>query len=222
MARLRITARCEADLNTLEDVDAEALVDKFFELRGQAPDAGEPVAGPQQRICKSLHAGRYRAVTWYDREHAVVWLLTAGIHHADSREDAYSLAIALEQAGRLYPTGADDAALVIDEQRMRLQQEAHDLARLRNQLLQAGTDQVLSYFSPDDLYAEIAAEFIEELAEVVVRIRIYRRGTIRLLDGELRTLLAEVFDGHTFEERPEPRFRFRAFAGYFALPTGGP
>lgn len=217
MARLRITARCEADLNALETADAEAILDMFFALRGQAPDAGEPVAGLHQRVCTSLHAGRYRAVTWYDREHDVVWLLMAGIHRADSREDAYARAIALEQAGRLYPADVDYAALAIDEQRERLEQEAQDLARLRDQLLQSGAEQVLSYTSPDDLYAEIAAEFIEELAEVILSVRLHRRGK-RLLDGELRIVLAGFFANHTFEERPEPRFRFRAFAAYFPLP----
>jgi hypothetical protein len=62
-------------------------------LRGREPDSGEPIAGLQQHVCKSLHAGRYRAATWYDREHDAVWLLAAGIHRADSQEDFYNQAI---------------------------------------------------------------------------------------------------------------------------------
>ena len=107
MARLRITARCEADLADLGVEAAAAIVEKFTELRAQAPASGEVIAGLQQRPCASLHAGRYRAVTWYDREQEIVWLLAAGIHRADSREDAYNQAIVLEQAGRLYPTDED-------------------------------------------------------------------------------------------------------------------
>jgi hypothetical protein len=48
VARLRITARCEGDLANLGEEAATAIVEKFTEVRGQAPAAGELIAGLQQ------------------------------------------------------------------------------------------------------------------------------------------------------------------------------
>lgn len=137
MARLRITARCETALAGLGTEAAAAIIEKFYELRAEAPAAGERIVGLQQRPCASLHAGRYRAVTWYDQDGDVVWLLAAGIHRADSREDAYNQATALERAGQLYPTDMDYAQLAADERQARLEQEARDVAVLRDQALAA-------------------------------------------------------------------------------------
>jgi hypothetical protein len=63
VTRLRITARCEADLADLGMEAAAAIIEKFTELRAEAPASGEVIAGLQQRVCASLHAGRYRAIT---------------------------------------------------------------------------------------------------------------------------------------------------------------
>lgn len=75
MAQLRITARCEIDLADLGIEAAAAIIEKFYEMRAAAPAAGEHIVGLQQRPCTSLHAGRYRAVTWYDHARDTVWLL---------------------------------------------------------------------------------------------------------------------------------------------------
>ena len=124
MARLRMTWRCMDALAYLPAADAEALEAKFFELRGQAPESGERVAGLQEHPCTSLHAGRYRGVTWHDVDHDAVWLLIVGIHREGSREDLYELAIAREQAGQLYPTSADYRGLADDTRMERVAREA--------------------------------------------------------------------------------------------------
>jgi hypothetical protein len=41
---------------------AALLIGKFYELRGQAPDGGEPVSGLHERDCRSLHGSRYRGI----------------------------------------------------------------------------------------------------------------------------------------------------------------
>jgi hypothetical protein len=215
VTRLAVTARCGAELASLEDDEAEALLAKFVDLRGQAPDEGEPILGLWQRPCKSLHAGRYRGATWYDTQHDVVWFLFAGIHRADSREDAYNRAIALEQSGLLYPTEVDYFNLQAQGQRDQLAEEAQALASLRDQLLHSGQDQTLPYTSPYDLYAEISAQFIEELAEVMLRIRLFRATNQPLRREELEVLLARVFPDRPVEEQPERVPRFRCFTAYF-------
>jgi hypothetical protein len=220
VARLRITSRCEADLADLGEEAAAAIVEKFAELRGQAPASGEVIAGLQQRLCASLHAGRYRAVTWYDREREIVWLLAAGIHRADSREDAYNQAIALEQAQHLYPTAEDYARFAADDQRNRLQQEADELARLREEVLAAADGIVRRYASADGLYAEIWAEIVLGLdeGEVVLRLRVQRQGTAWLSADELAVLVAAVFAGRQPQEQVERDYSSRRFAAYFPLP----
>lgn len=80
---------------------AELVIDKFRELRMEAPEEGERVSSLAERDCLSLHGSRYRGVTWYDRERDGVWLLAVGVHREDSQEDAYAAAAALERAGRL-------------------------------------------------------------------------------------------------------------------------
>jgi hypothetical protein len=214
VALLRITIRCEADFAVLDTTEAEALIEKFYELRGREPDGGEAIAGLVQRVCKSLHAGRYRAVTWYDREHDVVWLLAVGIHRADSQEDVYNQAIKLEQAGKMYPTADDYAALPAARRRQRIDEEAGVLMRFRDQLLQAATNATILYNSPDNLHIELSAEIIEELAEMVLRVRMQRRGPAWLTEQELEILLTAVYADHAYVEQTEPLFPFRRFTGY--------
>lgn len=166
MARLRITSRCDADLADLGEEAAAAIVEKFTELRGKAPASGEVIAGLDERLCASLHAGRYRAVTWYDREREIVWLLAAGIHRADSREDAYNQAIALEQAQHLYPTDEEYVRFAAEHQLNRLQQEADELARLREDVL-AAADGIVRRYASAGGKAIFEAVFRNEGAEIV-------------------------------------------------------
>ena len=219
MARLRITSRCETDLADLGEEVAGALVEKFTELRAQAPASGEVIAGLQQRLCASLHAGRYRAVTWYDREREIVWLLAAGIHRADSREDAYNQAIALEHTHHLYPTDDDYARLSAEDQQGRLRQEAGDLTRLRAEALATGDGIIRRYTSADGLYAEIWAEIIAGVdeGEVVLRLRVQRHGARWLSADELAVLLTAVFAGRPLRDQAESDYHFRRFAAYFPL-----
>jgi len=223
VAQLRISARCETDLADLGIEAAAAIIEKFYEMRIAAPAAGERTVGLQQRPCTSLHAGRYRAVTWYDHARDTVWLLATGIHRADSREDAYTQAIALEHAGNLYPTDADHALLAAAEWEARLTQEARALATLRDQALAAVDGVVRPYTSADDLYAEIWAEVVDGLeeAEVVLRMRL-RRGYTWLSAEELAAFTTAVFLNQMPRQEVEEDYLFRRFAAYFQLPPNRP
>lgn len=66
-----MTARCEDDLEALPEDVAEDILDKLVSARATAPEAGERVLALRERPCYSLHSGRYRAVTWFDRQHDV-------------------------------------------------------------------------------------------------------------------------------------------------------
>jgi hypothetical protein len=63
-------------------------------------------------IAYSLHAGRWRGATWHHEALAVVWLLAAAIHRADSARDAYPYFARLQRDGRLLPTREDIARVI--------------------------------------------------------------------------------------------------------------
>jgi len=100
--RLRITGRC-ASQDLLFDVsqamlDCRRLVTQheavraFVDKRSVAPDDGEAIVSlSRKRAIKSLHVGRARGATIYDRYNDVCWLLAFSPTHASGeRRDAYA------------------------------------------------------------------------------------------------------------------------------------
>ncbi len=201
---------------------AKVLIEKFRELREQAPDSGEQISGLKERDCKSLHVSRYRGVTWYDRGRDTVWLLATHIHRDDSHEDSYSVAIALENTGRLYPTEADYANLaeesVDKEQAAHIAAEARALQALRDQVLRAPTALPQRYTSQDGLDVEMWAEREPDLALLILRMRIFRRAAQGLTDREVEIFLEAVFAVEPYRELADSDGRFRRFEGYVAPP----
>jgi hypothetical protein len=220
VARTRLTARCEEDLAAIEPADALALIDKFEEVRGQAPEAGDLINDLTHRPCYSLHSGRNRAATWYDARRDVVWLLAAGLHRSGDRDDFYAIAAGHEQAGRLYPTAADYEDYAYDLRRDRLAQESLALRALREEVLSTPGSGTRTYASADGLYAEIWAEVVEELALVAVRVRLIRLDGRWLGERELAILLAGPL-GPNPQPRQDDDWRFRSFEEYFPLPPTG-
>ncbi len=109
MTQLRITGRCQREDLTSPSLRpvAHLLIEKFHELRGQAPDGGEGISGLRDRPCKSLHASHYRGITWYDQQHDVVWLLAAHIHREGSHDDSYFRGKVVNKAHTIN-TGVDE------------------------------------------------------------------------------------------------------------------
>jgi len=211
--RARTTARCAADLATLSLEVTATLADKL-EQRLQAPESGELIDGLRQRSCYSLHAGRYRAATWYDIEHDVLWLLAAGIHISGDRNDFYNVAVQWERSGRLYPTSDDYQDLDNDERRDRSVRETMELRSLRDRVVSDPTLGHQMYESDDGLHAEIWAEIIEELALIVVRIRMFRWHDRWIRDPELALLLQGVLG--SYHESVEDEWPYRSFEAYVA------
>lgn len=56
-----------------------------------------------------LRHGRWRGATWHESEAARFWLPGAAQREARTREDAYEVFVALQEAGQLLP--ADDHRL---------------------------------------------------------------------------------------------------------------
>lgn len=184
-----VTSRCDRDLERLPRDIADDIVSRFVQGRSLVPDEGERIRDLADRPCYSLHAGRYRAATWYDRARDVVWLLAAGVHRDDSPEDFYQEAARLERSGQLYPTQADQARVESVRRAERLKGEAADLRRLREQALHTPGTGRLEYTSPHGLYAQIWAETVPGLALLALRVRIARLAGLFIADSEWAIIL---------------------------------
>ena len=55
----------------------------------------------------SLHAERWRGLTWHDQDADVVWLLGAGYHRSGDRSDAYANLKRRDADGELFPDEQD-------------------------------------------------------------------------------------------------------------------
>lgn len=225
MTRLGVTARCEVDLEAIPPGAGERLLRKFETLRSEAPESGELIDGLRERECHSLHSGRCRAITWYDRETDICWLVAAGLHRSGIRDDLYERAIALERAGRLYPTSEDyrtiEEDLAAEARRDRAVGDALALRSLRDRALAASATKRQLYESASGLRLELwVEERVPELAVVRVRIRRRRDGGW-IGDADLATLLSGVFDSTPIPV-PDPDgddAQYRCFEGYVSLPS---
>lgn len=87
---------------------AHPLVDAFVERRSQSPTGQEAIQLPVTRATAfSLHADRWRGLTWHDQGAGVVWLLGAGYHRSGDRSDVYAVLKARDAANGLFPTEQD-------------------------------------------------------------------------------------------------------------------
>jgi hypothetical protein len=83
------------------------LLAAFFEKRRESPQGQETVEGLQAKIVAySLHTGRWRGLTWHEREVGIVWLLAGRYHRSGERDDSYPHFRALSK-DQLLPTEAD-------------------------------------------------------------------------------------------------------------------
>ena len=115
---LRLTRRASADLDldapahagrsARELADRHPLIAAFVERRGQSPQGQEAIQLPASRATVySLHAGRWRGLTWWEEDLGIVWLLGAGYHRSGERSDAYVALKRRDETDDLFPTEQD-------------------------------------------------------------------------------------------------------------------
>ena len=83
MSKLAITSRCWDDLAGPDAEVAEHILTVFGQPRGLNPRSGETmrrVGGPVHKLHADLPTHSPQAVTWYDPDRDVCWLLAAGQH----------------------------------------------------------------------------------------------------------------------------------------------
>ena len=116
--QFRLTRRALEDLGlAIEDyasraatdyTDAHDVVRVFVERRRQSPIGQERTNLPVTAApAYNLHFGRHRGLTWHDEDSDVVWLLGVGWHESGSRDDAYAVLKARDEAGTLLPDEQD-------------------------------------------------------------------------------------------------------------------
>ena len=115
---LRVTRRALADLeldvNALAGKQAEDLTDRhklivaFVKQRSQRAEGQEAIQLPSSKATVfSLHAERWRGLTWAEEALGVVWLLGAGYHRSGERSDVYATLKRRDEADELFPTEQD-------------------------------------------------------------------------------------------------------------------
>jgi hypothetical protein len=103
-----------------------SVIDRFFERRQddeEGGEGGERIQQVRSRPVFSLHSGRTRGATWFDKSkppQAVVWLLGAELHDErhKGRTDAYDIFGQLDRSGKLFPTETDYKWLELDRRRL--------------------------------------------------------------------------------------------------------
>lgn len=115
---LRVTRRALADLDldvqalagrpAEEIADQHRLIAAFVNQRSQRAEGQEAIQLPSSKATAfSLHAERWRGLTWHEEELDIVWLLGAGYHRSGDRGDVYAELKGRDAADELFPTEQD-------------------------------------------------------------------------------------------------------------------
>jgi hypothetical protein len=138
---LRITIRCFVDDLGLKAEDAERpvgdlvdeheLIQAFYDQRRQNPIGAEWIRGLTSDIMAySLHATRFRGITWHDERNGVVWLMAGRFHTSGDPKDAYPTFLSLDADDRLLPDRPDFEALLFVRSRDAVEGMFNDAPRL--------------------------------------------------------------------------------------------
>lgn len=112
-------------------------------MRSQDPNGTEKVQ-PLQNASEvyTLHAGRWRGATWYDRENNVVWLLAGRFHRSGAANDAYPYFKGLDADGRLCPTEEDYELLFREQARSFADDVLHQAPRIMEEARRRSPEEV--------------------------------------------------------------------------------
>jgi hypothetical protein len=108
LADLDLDPSVYAGRSASELADRHPLIAAFVERRGQHPEGQEAIQLPASRATVySLHAGRWRGLTWWEEDLGIVWLLGAGYHRSGERSDAYAALKRRDETDDLFPAEHD-------------------------------------------------------------------------------------------------------------------
>ena len=210
---LRITLRClTGDINCrredayrpVEDLDHE-VCKAFIAKRSQSPVGTDKVQPLNSNVqVYTLHAGRWRGVTWHDQEEDIVWLLGCRFHRSGEREDAYPFFKDLDAAERLLPT-EEDYLIHFDLQERELPARLQEVAQEILERARRRRGEELREVIGGTFPVSVVVERENELEQVWVAV------SQRLLGGEiqpppewLRFIVAAFFPDAPFDALQSP------------------
>lgn len=201
MPLLAITARCQQDLDDLDNDDLAAhIIEVFQERRGQNPLSGEEMRGIGGPLMK-LHADRpghsIRAVTWYERSRDICWLLAAGVH-----DEVYRRVERLAKTNQHLPTGTDYARIEA-EAGMHLMWRAVERARnaMEEALRRPGHEVPLVTDPPPRAYLCVDGNWLR------VRVVYVENGRRTTTQKQVAALAAAIFGRSDIEISADPSGR---------------
>jgi hypothetical protein len=186
---LALTSAAYIGADPVDMVSDHVLVNAFVTQRSQDAIGQEPTLGIKPTTW-NLHAGRWRAITWFDTASGICWLLAANQQHD------YAEFVRRGEGGTLFPTSTDRADLelrasaafegafwaVAVEDALELLDESDATENVEVQGVLADELEV-------SLYREVSADGI--LVSVYVTCRLPPRGN-RPFDEDLAAVLAEL------------------------------
>ena len=180
----------------------------FVTQRSQNPIGVEKLQPITSSIeAYTLHAGRWRGVTWHDEEDNVVWLLGFGYHRSGETGDAYPYFKQLDANGQLLPT-TEDYDLLYELRDAAFPQQLVDLASrmLESARSDPGNEirDVLAGTFPVSVVVEIEDGL--EAVWIAVSHRLVR-GEIDPPPEWMRFVLAAFFPDARFEDIQSPQQR---------------
>jgi hypothetical protein len=203
---LAATERCiRRDLDLLAEAVAEEpemqgerhpLLKAFYSRRAQSPVGQETIEGLQANIVAySLHAGRWRGLTWHDEDLAIVWLLAGHYHRSGERDDSYPHFRGLAKH-QLLPTEEDYERVFDREAHAFAQTVVDDVAAIAEQA-RAQPGEIVS----GRVASRIAVRAVEQdgSLQVAVKMQLYP-GDEQVPAEWLMTVLAAFFPDAPFED----------------------
>ena len=203
---LAATERCICrDLDLPADAVAEvparqrerhALLEAFYARRAQSPVGQETIEGLQANIVAySLHAGRWRGLTWHDEELAIVWLLAGRYHRSGERDDSYPHFRGLARH-QLLPTEEDYERVFDRESHAFAETVVSDVAAVAEKA-RAQSGEIVA----GRVASRIAVRAVEQggSLQVAVKMQLYP-GEEQVPAEWLMTVLAAFFPNTPFED----------------------
>jgi len=172
------------------------LLEAFYSRRASSPVGQETIEGLQANVVAySLHAGRWRGLTWHDEELCIVWLLAGRYHRSGERDDSYPHFRGLAKH-QLLPTEEDYERVFDREAHAFAQTVVSDVAAIAEQA-RAQTGEIVS----GRVASRVAVRAVEQggSLQVAVKMQLYP-GDEQVPAEWLMTVLAAFFPDARFEE----------------------
>jgi len=173
---LRVTQRCLVDdlgedaTASFTEIRDREIVKAFIKDRATDPDGGKTVGSNAGDLTlrRVGYGDDHRGVTWWDREHGVVWLCAYhGKHRSGEADDSFRYFEQLLQAKQMYPT-ADDYEQLSDDEEAYFFDYAVEDAQVSLDFARQHQDEEIEVVIGRQVGTSLAVEVVETMEETYV------------------------------------------------------